>query len=211
MGILNKKKEDRLSGRLGDVVYYWRNGRQLFRSYVAPVNPKTPAQKAQRTKLSVASTLVSHLYGAIKHGHRNTFITFGTICGRVMREAITGESPHFAIDYSKIRIAEGPLQKPLHILASYDPATRQMRFTWDSALVNYPSQGRLSDRILIVSFLEKPQPQVKTHVVGSRGDKEATFTLPEGWNPRDTHFWLYVSSLDGEEHSGSEYVEVKRC
>lgn len=210
MGILENKQGDRLSGRLGDMVYFWRNGRQLYRSYVAPVNPKTTAQKAQRTKLSVASTLVSHLYGAIKHGHRNTFITFGTICGRVMREAITGESPHFAIDYSKIRIAEGPLQKPLHILASYDPETREMRFIWDSSLVDFPIRGRLSDRIIIVSFLEKPQPEVKTHVVGSRSDREATFTLPEGWDPRDTHFWLYVSSLDGEEHSGSEYVEVKR-
>lgn len=208
MGILEKKQGDRLSGRLGDVVYFWRNGKQLYRSYVEPVNPKTAAQKAQRTKLSVASTLVSHLYGAIKHGHRNTFITFGTICGRVMREAITGGSPHFAIDYSKIRIAEGPLQKPLHILASYDPETREMRFIWDSSLVDFPMRGRLSDRINIVSFLEKPQPEVKTHIVGSRGDREATFMLPEGWDPHNTHFWLYVSSLDGEEHSESEYVEI---
>ncbi len=147
-----------MSGRLGDVVYFWRNGKQLFRSYVSPVNPKTPAQKVQRTKLSVASTLVSQLYGAIKHGHRNTYITFGTICGRVMREAITGESPPFTIDYSKIRIAEGHYKS--HYISSLRTISNpSMRFTWDSALVSYPPQGKLSDRILIVSFLEKPQPK----------------------------------------------------
>jgi hypothetical protein len=37
-------------GRIGDVVFYKRNGRFFSRRYVIPRNPKTPAQMRQRER-----------------------------------------------------------------------------------------------------------------------------------------------------------------
>ncbi len=37
-----------LNGRMGDVVFYQRFGRQFMRPYVKPGNPNTPAQRARR-------------------------------------------------------------------------------------------------------------------------------------------------------------------
>jgi hypothetical protein len=43
------------SGRWGDRVYYMRGGKQCWRRYVVPKDPRTPAQLRQRAALTVAS------------------------------------------------------------------------------------------------------------------------------------------------------------
>lgn len=37
-------------GRIGDVVFYKRNGRFFSRQYVKPADPRTPKQEAQRAR-----------------------------------------------------------------------------------------------------------------------------------------------------------------
>jgi hypothetical protein len=48
------------SGRWRDRVYYMRGGRQCWRRYVVPKDPRTPAQLRQRAALSAASKAWSH-------------------------------------------------------------------------------------------------------------------------------------------------------
>lgn len=43
-----------IRGRVGDLVFYERNGKQCVRRYVTPHNPDTKAQKKARTSLSDA-------------------------------------------------------------------------------------------------------------------------------------------------------------
>jgi hypothetical protein len=46
-------------------------------------------------------------------------------------------------------------------------------------------------------------------VSGNRNAGGVTFTLPDGWEIENTHFWLYFSSPDGKEHPGSVYGQGK--
>ena len=208
MGIVDHRKGGILSGKSGDKVFFWRNGKQLFRTYVKPVNPQTPRQTEHRAKFAWASKVVSPLYGAMKRGHPDPGINFYSLCGRVLREAITGEYTNFSIDYSKIHIAEGRLQKPHPIIFRYETLAREVHFTWDNSLSGDPVFGSPTDKVSIVCFHETPKKEVRTFVSGTRNAGGVTFTLPDGWEIENTHFWLYLASHDGKEHSGSAYVRA---
>lgn len=208
MGIVDNKEEGVLSGKSGDKVFFWRNGKQLFRTYVKPVNPQTPRQTEHRMKFALASKAVSPLYGAMKRGHPDPGTNFYSLCGRVLREAITGEYPNFSIDYSKIQIAEGRLQKPPHVVPGYNSQTREVHFTWDNSLGADLGPGSPADKASIVCLHETAHAEVRTHIAGTRAAGEDTFPLPAGWEIENSHFWLYFTSHDGKENSGSVYVKA---
>lgn len=50
-----------LSGKIGNVVVYERNGKQIVRSNPKQRDPKTPAQLAHRLKFSLANKGLSPL------------------------------------------------------------------------------------------------------------------------------------------------------
>ena len=206
MGILKKRKGAVLSGKMGEIVFFWRRGKQLFRSRVVPHNPKTPAQTAHREKFGLASQIVSGLFDAMKHGHPDPAIGFGTLCGRVYHQAIIGEHPHLAVDYSKVQIAEGPLSPPRDVRLHWNRFTREVRITWNGALAADAEEGSPTDQASVVCQNNLFPRNVRTHLGGRRSTGETTFPLPVGWDHGLTHYWLYFTSHDGTQHSGSVYV-----
>src|SRR5690554_2948200 len=104
-----------LSGKMGPIVAYIVNGKQRFRTFTEPRNPKTAKQTEHRSRFGFVSNKVSPLFAQIKIGYKNNIIAFGTVCGQVNREAVIGTFPDLKIDYSKIQIAEGKL-KPLSMV-----------------------------------------------------------------------------------------------
>lgn len=207
MGYVEKGKRKHLSGKMGNMVFFSRNGKQLFRSYVVPRNPQTPAQIANRKKFTLASKIVSPLFDAMKRGHSHTKVLFGSLCGRVMREVITGESPNFRVNYSRLTIAEGALTPPRNVSFHFDSLTRQVRITWDSTLTLEEDVGSPADQVTIVCFHESASPAVRTHLAGKRSTGESRFQLPEEWDPTHLHCWIYFTSYNGVQHSQSIYVD----
>ncbi|SFL59161.1 hypothetical protein SAMN05216357_13122 [Porphyromonadaceae bacterium KH3CP3RA] len=56
MGRIDLSKSGGMSGRIGPVVaYLTKDGKQVFRSYIKPADPKTPGQLAQRAKLGIVN------------------------------------------------------------------------------------------------------------------------------------------------------------
>ena len=206
MAILKQKKGHIFSGKLGDVVFFWRKNQQLLRSHVTPRNPQTSAQTANREKFTLATRIVSPLFDAMKHGHSGSAISFGSVCGRVLREAITGVYPDLAVDYSKIQISEGRLSPPGDVRCHFDRSTREVRITWVGALAADAEAGSPTDQASVVCQNDLFPRHVHTHLGSRRSAGETTFPLPAGWDPKHTHYWLYFTSHDGTQNSGSVYV-----
>ena len=196
----------KLSGKVGNVNTYILNGKQVVRANPIPNDPKTPKQLAHRMKFALVNKGLSPLNRSIKLGHRGDTNAYRSLVGKAYREAIVGEYPNFALDYSKIKIAEGKLQLPAEIKLELDDENRAVNFTWEAKIATSQNPAKANDQINIVAFNAKENIVDSFSGVAIRSDGKASITLPRGWNLEDTHFWVYFSSFSLQMNSGSVYV-----
>lgn len=195
-----------LSGRIGPIIAYTVNGKQRFRTYAAPTNPKTEKQTSHRTKFAFVSKKISPLYSEIKLGYNDPSIKYGKICGKVLREAVTGESPDYLIDYSKIDIAVGKLQIHANVKVHIDKKKNRAVILWDKRLISIYGPGRVNDRVHSICYNDVEQDFIKIRETVYRSDGEVTFILPDNWQPEDSHFWIYMKSFELGINSKSIYA-----
>ena len=196
----------KLSGKIGPITTYVLNGKQVVRKSTKPNDPKTPKQLAHRMKFALVNKGLSPLNRSIKLGHRGDTYAYRRLVGKAYHEAIVGEYPDFALDYSKIKIAEGKLQLPAEIKMELDDENRAVNFTWEAKIATSQNLAKANDQINIVAFNVKENIVDSFSGVAIRSDGKASITLPRGWNLEDTHFWVYFSSFTLQMNSGSVYV-----
>ena len=98
-----------VTGKVGGVVFYYRNGRQVQRIWVKPTNPKTKGQSDARLRMVLAGKLSSVVpfdalegFGGSKSDRRSRFNS------TVMRNADV-EAGSVSIPFGKIMFSEGTL------------------------------------------------------------------------------------------------------
>lgn len=197
-----------LSGKIGPVVTYIRNGKQVVRSLPTPNDPKTPKQLAHRAKFSLVNKGLSLLNSAIKLGYRNDSNAYRTLVGKAYHEAVAGEYPNFKLDYSTIQIAEGALPLPADISMEKGTDDHTVLFSWDSQ-IQKPSDGsRNDDRVNIVYLNMTFSGAGQQMSAAKRADGRATLSIPNGWKPEETLFWIYLTSPDLQLNSDSKFVQL---
>ncbi len=198
------KSNGEISGKIGPVsIYKTKFGTQVVRSYSKPHDPKTEKQLAHRQKFALVSKGLSPLCKIIQHGFKGDVRTYRKVMSIAYQEAVLGEYPNFKLDYSVIKIAEGNISLPANIKAEVDKGSlagsHTVDFSWD------PNKRR--DRVNIVCLNEKTMKAKQYQGVARRADGEASIELPEGWEVSDSHFWIYLTSVDFK-NSSSIYLNV---
>ena len=197
-----------VSGKIGDIVTFERNGTQVVREHVIPKDPKTPAQLAQRMKLEVVNKGLSPLKNIIKRGHIGDSKAYRSSIGIAMKDCILGEYPKLSLDYSMIQLAQGKLQLPENISISSDEKTNTIYISWDRELAFRDKPGKHDDNINVVYFNERHSMAKTLLNAPSRIKGELSFTLPKEWEIADTHFWIYLTSYDFLHNSDSLYLKI---
>lgn len=197
-----------LSGKIGPVVTYVRNGKQVVRSLPTPNDPKTQKQLAHRMKFSLVNKGLSPLNSAIKLGYRNDSNVYRTLVGKAYHEAITGDYPNFTFDYSKIQIAEGTLQLPANISIERGIDEHTVIFSWDSQIEKPSNGSRNDDRVNIVYLNESLSGAGQLMSAAKRADGRALLHIPNGWKPEETLFWIFLTSPDLQLNSDSHFVKL---
>lgn len=206
MGFIDLTKTG-LSGRIGPIVAYVVDGKQMYRTYTKTDKPKTENQKANQSKFGLVSSSISPLYKVIKEGFKDEKITFGGVCGKISREAVTGVSPDYKIDYSKIQIAKGDIKSPENISCDVDKDAKIVTLSWEP-MTSSPGLRGGEDKFQIVCFNESFPKEIITINKYSIDMGEAAVEIPERWNLADTHLWVYIKSWDGERNSDSVYFTI---
>ena len=210
MGRIDLSKLSGFSGKIGPIIaYVTRDGKQVFRTYSKPRNPKTPKQQANRARFALVNKELSPLLIAIKRGYPDIHNAYRTLIGKACREAVAGEYPRFYIDFSKIQIAAGPLQLPSDANVRIDPVARAATFTWDTRLSLPLARGSDNDKVYIVCFNNGKPAEARTLHGGTRASGKAIIELPKEWQPASTHFWLYLGSFDLRHNSNSMYLKLE--
>lgn len=189
------------------VAYTSNSGKQIFRNYVVPKDPKTPKQLTHRMKFGLVNRVLSPLNGAIKLGHKGNANAYRSIVSMVFREAILGEYPNLRLDYSKIKIADGMLMPPSGLRREIGSDNRNIIFSWNSE--NECSDGPFSDFDLlnIVALNVNKNSVFNFQRCGYRKNCKVELYLPIDWLPHDTHFWAYFACEYLQMNSVSVYVE----
>lgn len=208
MGRIDLSKLSGFSGKIGPIIaYVTKDGKQVFRTYTKPRDPKTPRQLANRARFVLATKALSPLLMAIKRGHPGIHNAYRKLVGKACREAVVGEYPGLSVDYSKIQLADGPLQLPRDVHVTFDSHSRVAAFAWDTRLEPTSRHGSDADKVNIVCFDTANPSGAHTLTRGTRAAGKATVELPAGWQPATTHFWFYLSSPDLRYNSNSVYLK----
>lgn len=199
-----------LSGKIGPVVMYVRNGTQVVRSNPKQRDPKSPKQLAHRMKFALVNQRLSPLKTIIDVGYKNSDKTYRTLIGEAYREAIMGEYPDFSLDYSKIQISEGNIALPRHVTIEIGDNPGAVNFRWDPAIARDQRASRDDDQVNIVCLDATGRYAFHELNAARRHHGNASLETPYAFRrPVSSHFWMFLTSYDSRFHSNSLYISFQ--
>ena len=141
------------SGRIGDVVFYQRSGKQFVRAIPERVNqPNTEKQLAQKMKFKLSSEFIHRIYSFIKIGFGRQLpgaSPLGMAMSYNLKHGFKGEYPDIEIDYEKFRVSIGKL--PGALTATIEKSGKDtICLQWDG--IKSMSKARGDDVVAVLLF-----------------------------------------------------------
>lgn len=194
------------SGRIGNVVGYYRKGKWCVRAYLPTINDaKTEAQLQQRSIFKAMIQFASSTLEPIRLGFKQASdIEEITECNLFMREnsrCFRHEGGRVEVDYAGLQFSKGDLPGVVftgltveadgRVAVQYEPNRSSAR-------------AKMEDRVHVLAYL----PSAGRCVCGApsaRRSKQAAFMLPSGWASGEVHFFGFTLADDGSA-SGTTYL-----
>jgi len=207
MAILKESVIGVLSGKIGQVVGSTWKGISVLKVLPGSVaQPNTDKQLAQRAKFKTAQQFLQPITQFLRTGYRNYAIKmsgFNAAQREILKNAITGTYPNFAINYPAALVARGTLPGVLNPVAASTVAGTIL-FTWDD---NSEETGASdTDPVLVVVYNAVKNWAVTLSNLADRGDGTLTVTVPDAFSGDQVHTYLAFNTLDGFTLSDSKYA-----
>jgi len=202
MATFNSTTFGAISGRHGSAVAATtKTGKSILKVFRAPANPNSDKQQAQRTKFGFVNSELSCMRNLFKTTFRSTNGMQQGV-SLAMKNAVTGDSPEYAIDYSLITLSVGSVNTSLQITANKTTGTK-VKLEWDTTV---GSESTENDNVNIVFFNQSAKMSILklNQAVRSAGNSE--LELPSVWAGSEIHCWVYFSTPDETLNSASQYV-----
>jgi hypothetical protein len=155
-------------------------------------------------KFRFVNHCLTPLRQVIKRGYLDTQ-AFPKVCSKVLKTAVEGEYPDFAIDFSKVQLADGILQPVGTITTETRKSTSEVIVKWQIAPEGQ-LQGNADDKVSLVFFDEVTGSCFFHENIGSRSDQMVTVLLSEANKDNPLHYWVYLSASNGNINSPSVYI-----
>ena len=202
MATFNSTTFGTISGRHGSAVAATtKDGRSILKVFRAPANPNSDKQQAQRTKFG----FVNREFSCMRNLFKTTFRSPNGMQQGVslaMKNAVTGESPDFVIDYSLITLSVGNVNTSLQITANKAIGTK-VKLEWDTTV---GSESTEKDNVNLVFFNQAAKMSILKLNQAVRSAGIAELELPAVWAGAEIHCWVYFSTPDETLNSASQYV-----
>lgn len=181
-------------GKLGNLVYYVKDGKQLVREKGKITKLPSVAQLQNRMELAVAVAFVKPLVEFIKVGYTvweqdldkgktpyNLAVSYNKI------NAVTGVNPDVTIDYTKALVAKGRLKQA--VLPGIELKENGLQFSWESP--EYYDWSYYQDEVMMLAYF----PELKQGVYELAGAKrmECKDFLPLPAELTTKHMEVYIS------------------
>ena len=207
MGIISKGILGGFSGLVGTVVGGNWNGIDYMRSKPTKRSAASysPAQVDQQLKFGVAMRFLQSLGELPEHTfHRYAVQKTGRniALSHLLKHAITGDSPAFTIDYSKVLVSRGNLAMAPGAAAALGVANR-VNFTWTN---NTGLNGaKDSDKAIVVVHCPMLNTSLYDLATTTRSAEAASLDASLFYG-QTVHTWIGFISEDGKEVASSLYT-----
>ncbi len=206
MGTISKGILGGFSGTVGTVIGGSWKGIDYMRSMPSRrSNALTPAQVDQHRKFALAIKFVQTMAGLVMISFRNYAVKMtGTnnAVSYILKNAVTGVSPIFTIDYSLVLISRGDLPNVLSPTAAAATGSK-VTFNWgDNTGVG---KAKATDKALLV--VHCPEMNMTIYTTGSANRSALTETLNVGtFAGKQAETYIGFISADGKEIATSTYT-----
>jgi len=193
-----------ISGKVGDNVYYLRNGKQLMRRKPAPrkTEPSIPELK-HRSKFAFITKFLLPLNSLFYETFRSdNMLPFNKALSVNYNHVIPESYPDWRVDFSKFRLGEGDIPGLANLTVNNLEAG-QLQFNWNEKL--HPRLSTRLDRIYIAIYNEDLNMWLT--YLGSVYRKDGSFILDaEPFSGFPVHIYLGLISDFWGESSDSQYL-----
>jgi len=193
-------------GRIGNTVYYVRNGKQVARKLGKIEKPATPAQQTCRQRLKVLSVFFKPVKAFINAGFAKLVagtaaFPYNAAVKYNLEQATVGAYPDVKLNYAKIVLSKGNLLPASNLLLNKE--VDGLRFTWENIGMDY--QDRYHGVMILVYFPEGPEALCMLNA-GQRQEGTVFLALDALRLQKELHCYLAFISEDRYEVSNSQYV-----
>lgn len=204
------------SGRIGNMIFYQRNGKACVRSGPRKTNrAATPRQLAQRAKFALVAAFLHPLRSFLQEDARiknGKIPLFNRCVRRALQQSVIGQYPDFQLDYPKLEVSRGPLGR-LHGLDFAECSTdlfaagdglstiRQVKLTWKCIGYSFTASNDLV-RIMLYNTTSK---SFSFHEDAFRSDEKTVIDLSGALAGDTLHAYVFMESISGQR-SNSQYA-----
>lgn len=207
MGKINQGILGGFAGKVGNVVGGRWKGINYMRVKPASVsNPKTDGQVGQRSKFAIVLQFLQPMKEHIKIGFRNYAVKkteFNSAMSYNLNNAVIGEFPDFAIDYSSALVAKGSLPMALNADGGSD-LVGNLQVTWSDNSEQWKANS--TDKASILVYNETKAEAISAKTGASRFDGSYQIQLPPSYQNETVEVFVSFISEDGKELSNSVYA-----
>lgn len=169
------------------------------------------AQIDQRLKFGMVTEFFSYLKTEIDYGYQSykkEVMPINAAVSYHLQNAVTGVSPNFILDYTKVIFSIGKMKGPSNLAVT--PAVgNKLKFTWDPFLAvklrPWEKEERDKDNVVFIAYEPIKDILYPNQVIATRGDGTFEVELNGRLEGSAVHVWLFFLSEDGKMVSGSEY------
>lgn len=206
MAIVQNPITGRSKQKFGTAVFSKQFGKNTLRTKPMEVkNPRTPDQVNQRNKFSLMVAEGRRLLSMLKLSFQNMAISmsaFNVFIKNNIKTAITGLPGSYAIDYSLLVIAKGPLYQTSNITAGNELASKVKR-SWAPPID--PVDPANLDLLYVATYNEDKKEWFYSATATTRVTGVDQQDIPATWTGDTVHVFSFFVNPDGNQCSDSVY------
>ena len=186
-----------VSGKVGNVVGGTWKGINYLRTVAASVNnPNTELQANQRLKFGTVVKFLQPVTEFIRVGYKGQAVkmtAFNAAFSYNFHNALTGDFPDFAINYSKAMVARGNLAGALNPACTSSEASKVI-LSWE--MNTNGGQASETDTAIFVVFNAAKQEAVYSLNAGSRINGSLQVVLPASYTGDMVHCYIAFITMN---------------
>ncbi|RZM13349.1 MAG: hypothetical protein EOO88_44745 [Pedobacter sp.] len=208
MGKIGKGILGGFSGKVGTVIGACLNGIEYMRSRPRKSSrAPTQLQLDVRAKFKLAMAFLKPMLPAIRVGYqsyRGTTVTpLNAAVSDLINFGLTGMSPNFTVDYSKVIYSKGELFEPWTPEVE-SAVSGEVTFNWATPPASILAQP--DDQLTVIVYNPEKGKYVYLSDAAIRSALTLDLSLPMNFSGDTVHCYLFFVSTDGNKVSSSTYV-----
>lgn len=206
MGTIKQGILGGFSGKVGTVIGSSWKGISYMRGRAQNVkNPRTEGQMEQRSKFSLTLDFLKPITAYVRTGYKtyaSKQTAFNAAMSYIVKNAVSGVFPNYALDFSRVLVSRGTLTQPLNANASMSAGKVSVSWTDNSG----QGDAQPIDVAMPLAFNTDKGETVFSTNSATRADQLAELTFPADWTGDTVEIYIGFISADGINVANSLYL-----